>query len=298
MKHLAAYNLVKETGKDQYVGTPFSMAANDPLLAAGITYTFEGCQPVFLSLPDFLAQTDYQVPSDASKGPVQFGHRTDKPMFGLLQERPKIGNAFNDFMTGYAKARPRWVDYYPCQERLGAGSGQDPLLVDVGGGLGHDLLAYHAKFPAATGQLVLEDQPDVLAQAQNAQPPLPAAIRPVPHDFFAPQPAACRGARAYFLRQILHDWPDARGRVILGHLRDAMTPGYSRIVINEHVVRDVGAPWQPTTIDWTKKGMLVSRERTESQWRELLASVGLKISGIWQKDPDDESVVEVVLADE
>jgi len=77
-----------------------------------------------------------------------------------------------------------------------------------------------------------------------------------------------------------------------------MEPGYSKILINESVVPDVGAPWQITNLDWTMMAMLINRERTESQWRELLRSVGLQISGIWKPDGGNESIIEAVLAEQ
>ncbi|KAH7015700.1 S-adenosyl-L-methionine-dependent methyltransferase [Ilyonectria destructans] len=297
LKHLAANGLVKEVGQDLYVATPFSMATNDPTIGAGLTYSFEGMIPTFQGLPEFLAKTDYQTPSDSDHGPVQYGLKTDKPFFSILQSNPRLGSAFNNFMAGYAKARPRWVDFYPINERLGFklsdSTPTGPLLVDVGGGLGHELSAFHAsnqsKLP---GQLVLQDLPSVIEQAQKSND-LPLSITAVAHDFFEPQPITYCGARAYFMRLILHDWPDAKCAVILSHLREAMVPGYSKLLINEAVLSDTGAPWQQTSLDWTMMGMLVSRERTESQWRELLAKAGLKISGIWRKD--SESVIEAIL---
>ncbi|KAI8627846.1 S-adenosyl-L-methionine-dependent methyltransferase [Xylariaceae sp. FL1651] len=295
LKHLAANGIVKEVGIDQYVGTSFSMATNDPTISAGLIYSFEGMIPTFQGLPEFLAKTKYQAPMDGNNGPVQYGLKTNKPFFGVLRDNPRLGSAFNDFMTGYAKARPRWVDFYPAAERLGSGSTSEQtrvLLVDVGGGVGHEILEMHKKHPNLPGQLILQDQPSVIDQA-NASGNLPGAITAVAHDFFEPQPVEYHGARAYFMRLILHDWPDAKCAIILSHLRNAMVKGYSKLLINEAVLRDTGAPWQQTSLDWTMMGMLVSRERTESQWRELLAGAGLKISGIWHKDA--ESVIEAVL---
>jgi hypothetical protein len=72
-----------------------------------------------------------------------------------------------------------------------------------------------------------------------------------------------------------------------------MVKGHSKVIINEAVLNDVGAPWQQTSLDWTMMGMLVSRERTESQWRDLLAKSGLKITGIWSKEA--ENVIEAEL---
>lgn len=126
---------------------------------------------------------------------------------------------------------------------------------------------------------------------------LPTAIKAVAHDFchdfFEPQPTEYRDARAYFMRLILRDWPDAKCEVVLSHLRDAMVKGHSRLLINGTVLRDTGAPWEQTSLDWTMTTMLVSRERTETRWRQLLAKTGLRISGIWQKVA--ENVIEAVL---
>ena len=105
------------------------------------------------------------------------------------------------------------------------------------------------------------------------------------------------GARIYFLHSVLHDWPDADCRRILQHLVAVMKKGYSKVLINENVVPDVGASWQITSLDWFMMGLAQSRERTESQWRDLLMSAGLKIVGIWKKEAYSESLIEAVIAD-
>ncbi|CAG9994534.1 unnamed protein product [Clonostachys byssicola] len=294
MKHLAANDLVKEVGQDSYVATPFSGATQDPTIAGGLTYSFEGMIPTFHGLPEFLAKTDYQNPTNAEDGPVQHGLKTTQPFFGILQSNQRLGSAFNNFMTGYAKMRPRWYDFYPTLEQLGGSdTTKGPLLVDVGGGLGHELIGFHAaQGEQLKGQLVLQDLPSVIQEATDSKL-LPSAIQAVPHDFFQPMPEEYKGARAYFMRLILHDWPDSQCQTILDNLRDAMVKGHSKVIINEAVLNDVGAPWQQTSLDWTMMGMLVSRERTESQWRELLAKSGLKITGIWSKEA--ENVIEAEL---
>jgi hypothetical protein len=275
-------------------------------MQGGLIYSFDGMIPTFLGLPEFLAKTQYQIPKDGAKGPVQYGLRTEKPLFGIFQENPRLGKAFNGFMAGYAKARPRWSDFYPVEERLaaavdenhdksagrGGGGGGGPWLVDVGGGLGHEILGLSSKLKPA-GRLVLQDLPAVIEEAKTSGN-LPAAhIEAAAHDFFAPQPDAYCGARAYFMRLILHDWPDHECAKILSHLRNAMIKDYSRLLINEAVLRDVGAPWQQTSLDWTMMGMLVSRERTESQWRKLLGDAGLKITNIYTEAA--ESVIEAMV---
>ena len=268
------------------------MSTNDPTMAASLIYSFEGMIPTFQGLPEFLAKTKYQTPINGDDGPVQYGLKTERPFFGVLQDNPRLGSAFNGFMAGYAKARPRWVDFYPVEERLGTAGEDDIALIDVGGGLGHELVGAYQKYPKLPGKLVLQDLPSVIEEA-TASGELPESIKAVAQDFFEPQPPDFRGAKAYFMRLILHDWPDKKCAIILSHLRDAMSAD-SKLLINEAVLKDVGAPWQQTSLDWTMMGMLVSRERTETQWRELLAEAGLKINGIWSRGP--ENLIEAVLA--
>jgi hypothetical protein len=60
-----------------------------------------------------------------------------------------------------------------------------------------------------------------------------------------------------------------------------MQPGYSRLLINEYVVPDVGASWSVTSMDWLMLALGAVRERTERDWNQLLRSVGLRIVKIW-----------------
>ncbi|CAN9170527.1 unnamed protein product [Alternaria alternata] len=285
-----------QTGIDSYVATPFTYATSDPTVRGGLIYSFKGMIPTFHHLPSFLAKTSYQVPNDNANGPVQHALQTKQPFFAILQDDNRLGSAFNDFMTGYGTARPSWVDYYPVHERLlNRSNDTGPLLVDVGGGLGRDISHFHSVFPEARGTLILQDTPSVIAQTQRSTPPLPAGINAMAHDFFTPQPESAQQAQAYYLHLVLHDWDDDSCRKILGHVRDAMKPGYSKLLINENVMEDFAAPWQQTSLDWTMMAMLVNRERTRGQWAALLESVGMKIEGIWRKDVSSESVIEAVV---
>lgn len=74
-----------------------------------------------------------------------------------------------------------------------------------------------------------------------------------------------------------------------------MRPGYSKILINELVVADVGASDAITAIDLVMMGTSGGMERTESQWNKLLASVGLRIEKIWKLHEETEGVIEAVL---
>lgn len=74
-----------------------------------------------------------------------------------------------------------------------------------------------------------------------------------------------------------------------------MRPGYSKILINEYVVPDVGADWSITSMDWLMLALGAVKERTEKQWRTLLEQAGLKVVEIWTCDQGTESLIEAEL---
>ena len=80
---------------------------------------------------------------------------------------------------------------------------------------------------------------------------------------------------------IMHDWDDASCIRILRCLVPALIPGYSKILLNEVVVPDVGASVATTAVDHLMMAYLTVRERTENEFRELVAEAGLKVAKIW-----------------
>lgn len=71
--------------------------------------------------------------------------------------------------------------------------------------------------------------------------------------------------------------------------------GYSKLLINESVVPDVGAIWSITSMDWLMMALGAVKERIEKQWRTLLERAGLTVVGIWTYDQGTESLIEAEL---
>lgn len=71
-----------------------------------------------------------------------------------------------------------------------------------------------------------------------------------------------------------------------------MQSGYSKLLINENVVPNVGATWSITSMDWLMMALGAVRERTEKQWRDMLGQAGLKVTGIWTYEQGSESLIE------
>jgi hypothetical protein len=129
--------------------------------------------------------------------------------------------AFADFMMGRTVAdAPLVATLYPFAEVK--------RVCDVGGGRGtllSELLVRHRHLEG-----MLCDSPGVIDSARTllAQRGLADRVSLHAGSFFASVP---RGADAYLLKNILHDWDDARSRRILDVVRAAMEPGARLILV-------------------------------------------------------------------
>ncbi|KAL9600393.1 MAG: hypothetical protein Q9219_003243 [cf. Caloplaca sp. 3 TL-2023] len=196
-------------------------------------------------------------------------------------------------MAKQSVGRPNFLDYYPAAEQLihgfkSGGDQQEVMLVDVGGATGEEALEFGRRYPEAPGRLIVQDRASVIEQLPDTE-----GLEKLVYDFFTPQPVY--GARAYYFRRIFHDWNDSVAQNILRNTTSAMTPGYSKILINELVVPRRGASSFATNSDINMMALLSAVERTEQQWYELLVSAGLRLVKIWTPAGGTESIIEAIL---
>ncbi|ODM14728.1 hypothetical protein SI65_09917 [Aspergillus cristatus] len=295
LKHLSAVGVVDETGPDEYRRTGFSITLGVPRYSDAYA-CMTGCiTDGVLALPAYLRKNNHRNPTNGIDCPFQLGFRTDSHFFEFLRDHPEHASQFNNHMSAYHQGRPSWMDvgFYPVPELVKELKESDGvLLVDVGGSLGHDLSEFQRKWPDMPGRLVLQDLPAVVEQAQSMS--LHPRVEVMPHDFFTEQPV--KGARAYYMHSILHDWNDDNCRKILSNLVPAMKRGYSKVLINENVIPDTNAYWETTSLDIIMMANFASQERTERHWHCLVESVGLKITNIWTAQRGVESLIECELA--
>lgn len=136
------------------------------------------------SAPDYLHQRGYSCPTDPRNGLVQYAFQTESTTFERITSSPPLLKAFNMFMGNTMGARGYWVDWFPVQSRILDGADLDQvLIVDVGAGKGHDLLAYNKNFPG-TARLVLQDLQPVIDALEG----LDLVIEKMAYDFFTEQP--------------------------------------------------------------------------------------------------------------
>lgn len=144
-------------------------------------------------MPEYLAQTGYQTPTDPQNGIFQYTKSFKGSLFEYYDVNPLEGATFNNMMGGVMAKQAGMLDLYPY-DRLDDSQPTDsptPLLVDVGGNVGHDINKFLEKQPALASRLVLQDRPDVVQLAK-----CPSAVQVTSHDFFTPQPVK---GKSFFL---------------------------------------------------------------------------------------------------
>ena len=98
------------------------------------------------------------------------------------------------------------------------------------------------------------------------------------------------------MHSILHNWPDEDCERILKNIAAAMEPGYSKLVVNEHILPSTGAHSETTSKDILMLALFGhSRERHLAEWEQLFAKAGLKLNGVWSVDRRSQSVMECEL---
>ena len=89
------------------------------------------------------------------------------------------------------------------------------------------------------------------------------------------------GARAYYFRNVFHDWPNDICAKILANIRPAMTKD-SAILIDEIVLSERGSTWRATQFDIAMLTLMGASERTANEWHTVLDEAGFKIRSICQ----------------
>jgi len=191
------------------------------------------------------------------------------PIFDWFAKNPEEASLFNETMIGVHGAEPAAVaaayDF----------SGMK-TIVDVGGGTGNLLTTILAKNPGLRG--VLYDLPYVVREARSLIQTrgLSDRVTTEAGSFFESIPS---GGDAYMFSHIIHDWSEDQCLTILGNCRRAMGPE-SRVLLIEMVLPAGNTPHPGKMLDMM---MLVGpggRERSEEEYRQLLAKARLRLTRI------------------
>ncbi|KDQ64437.1 hypothetical protein JAAARDRAFT_201773 [Jaapia argillacea MUCL 33604] len=171
-----------------------------------------------------------------SHTPINQAFKTDKSFFPWLEEPfnkerfarygaairgTSLWNSLDAVLYGYD-----WASLTP-----------DDLIVDVGGGTGMPSMQIARAFPSA--RIVIQDRPEVVEQGKRYWSEVfPEAYNTgrvsfQVNDIFGQQPQT--KASVFFVRTILHDWPDHEALKILLNLRHAAAPT-TKLVIADYMI--------------------------------------------------------------
>ncbi|KAJ5923572.1 S-adenosyl-L-methionine-dependent methyltransferase, partial [Penicillium verhagenii] len=277
LRYLASNNIIAEAGLDEYRANKITYIAADPRGEGMAHHGFDVFGPIIQAMPDFLMERNYQDITSNTDTPFQKAFDTKIACFDWLVQHPKHFGSLQKIMTALEGAE--WTVGFDLinteASNIPANTpepSERPFLVDVGGGQGHQCVQLGNIYPNLLGRLVLQDLP----QAVNKLPPI-KGVRVQAYDFFQKQPIT--NSKFYYLRRIMHDWPDKEATSILRNISSVMASD-ARILIDEVVLPNTGAHWQATMADLSMMFAFGGKERSAKQWDSLAESAGLRVEQI------------------
>jgi SAM-dependent methyltransferase len=191
------------------------------------------------------------------------------PTFAYLAGNPDAAAVFDEAMTGWSMQNSMAVAAAYDFSGIGA-------LMDVGGGHGYLLATILKANPSLRGVLYETAEVSAGAKARFAAEGLADRCQIASGDFFTTVPA---GADACILKSVIHDWDDPHATTILQNCHKAVGPG-GRVLLAEMVVPAGNAPHVAKLLDLEMLIMVGGHERTEAQFRDLLAGAGFRLTRI------------------
>jgi len=202
-------------------------------------------------------------------GKCAYEHQNGISFFDYLDQNAEAAQTFNDAMTNYS--RQTHISVIEAYDFSGFNK-----IVDVGGGHGTLISSILKANPNLRG--VLFDAPHAIEDAQKhiQAAELSESCEVVAGDFFKSVPS---GGDAYILSVIIHDWDDEHSIVILKNCHEAMVEN-GKLLLVEMVIPSHNEPFFGKMLDLHMLVMHGGRERTEAEYRTLLAQAGFKLTNI------------------
>ncbi|KAL8996039.1 MAG: hypothetical protein Q9169_004351 [Polycauliona sp. 2 TL-2023] len=296
LRYYQSVGMITQTMDGAYAASNVTKALASDGGRSGIQMQADVLSLAFLALPEYLRENGYVNPTDPKHTAFNIGMRTEQDFFSWLQHHPQELGIFGSWMSAQRETHPNFLDVMDFEQDVGLGADDSTILfVDIGGSRGQQSIALKERYPSLPGRIVVQDLAEVVAEA--AERPLPGleGIEAEAYDMFTPQPI--QGARAYYLRNVLHDWPDDKCKEILENVKAGMNQE-SVLLIDEMVLSERGSSWRATQADLTMAVALSAMERSEDQWRTLFDEVGLSLRKVlkYREEPEDSIMILALFA--
>ncbi|EJD39500.1 S-adenosyl-L-methionine-dependent methyltransferase [Auricularia subglabra TFB-10046 SS5] len=318
LRNLATKHCFREVSKDVYANNKLSACLLPEDATSGLIGHLRGRRrsvdetyPSISALSDVIADAEWIGSADKRK--TAFARAHGDAMFDFFERDPVRGARFPIAMQGWTKLNggaEAIAELYPWHTVAA-----DATFVDLGGSVGHVALALLRANPHL--KAVVQDLPSVVEQGlqvwtQEAPGAVAAGrVRLAPIDFFADAPVA--GADFYYMKHVLHDWPDADCVAILRNIRRAMTTPGAKVLIHEFILTNAslrGGEQAPFPLlpnfgvgaqrkynqDINMMAGFNSRERTLDDFVAMGTEAGLEFTKLWEGG--DPAIVEFEAAEQ
>jgi hypothetical protein len=260
LRFLSGLGVFQETSPRTFVNSALSEFLRDDVSGSvRPVLIFRGSRYYFTPFEEFL----YSVQTGIPARDKVFGQGA----FEYLRSSPSEERIFDEAMTAISLLwAPAIAEAYDF--------GQWQTVTDVGGGNGVLLAAILRAHPALQG--VLADAPSVVERAQRREflsGELAPRTRFEACEFFQAVPS---GSRAYVMKNIIHDWDDARARAILRNCRRAI-PDDGVLVVIEYCLGDDNMSSLGKMVDLVMLTITGGKERTVAEHSALLASAAFRL---------------------
>lgn len=269
LRTAASLGLLRETSPER-----FGLTRAGQRLRRDVPNSLHAMATVFTDPSMYRAWEDLE--RSVGTGQAAFPERFGQDYYSHLAQDPELSQLFN-------------VAHGQTTRGVGQRLGQvydltaARWIVDVGGGDGTLLAAVLAETPQARGTVY--DTAAGLAQAQATFAQASVADRADTHvgDFRKSVPA---GADVYLVKSTLHNWDDEQCADILRSCRAAV-PDAGVLLLLETVLPEMVEPGAAPFAYLSDLNMLVNlggRERTEAEFRALLAAAGFAMASVRSLD--------------
>jgi O-methyltransferase domain/Dimerisation domain len=211
-------------------------------------------------------------------GETAFDHAYGMGHFEYLALHPEAATTFNRLMA--------WSVGITGAPLEGYDLGPHKVMVDVGGGNGTLIATVLRAYPGL--RAILFDQAPAVAEAAEVLRTSGVSDRCEIRTGSAFE-AVPSGGDVYVMSRVLHDWPDDKALLLLTNCRRAMSEGDVLLLV-EGVLPEGITAVPRLWLDLTMMVMTGGRERTEGEWRRLLANGGFRLAKVRSSRPNQELI--------
>ncbi|KAG1828542.1 S-adenosyl-L-methionine-dependent methyltransferase [Suillus variegatus] len=231
LRVLALRGCFKEVKRDVFANTRLSLvlkATNN----VGFWIKFQREFPKYAAvLHETMVDQEFARSDKLERTPRAFALRKEGKNNGFWEMDDEAHDTFHKAMMGYSEMQDSSavLHHYPWDNVSS--------VVDIGSGTGAMSIPLAKMFPHL--RITNQDLPETIKLSINAWETnfsellLDGRVEFVPLNFLEESPVV--GKDVYYLRSIIHDWPDEESMVILHNVRKSMGPN-SRVLIHECVL--------------------------------------------------------------